>query len=142
MGNEEPYDNSFERAIPRVTPPNAIQKVSAQECLLMTNLKLAISVMNSVNDMKFHYDSLITPQRRPNNTYQNRWSTIEPLQLSLEAYAKKLLIVPNSLNREAILGKIWTKKHRAKIDCYSNEMTFPKKGKIVRWSSNAPLNQI
>ncbi len=64
-----------------------------------------------------------------NNTHEKLMSTVHPLKGTFEGYTEKMRFASNPLNYDVILGKKWTSKHHAIINCYTNEIKFEHKGK-------------
>ena len=74
-------------------------------------------------------------QKRPeyvsvmaNKTHQEIGETIEPVTIDLHYYKEKLKFVVAPCQYDIILGKNWETKHKAKINCENNSISFKHEG--------------
>ena len=64
--------------------------------------------------------------------------TLEPLQSSIKGYTKNIYLDSFPSKYDMILEKKRETEHKAKIYCYSNEVTFQHKGKFYRVVATDP----
>ncbi len=64
-----------------------------------------------------------------NNTHQKLMSIVHPLTVTFGGYTEKMHFASNPLNCDVILGRKWTSKHHAIVNCSTNEIKFEHKGK-------------
>ncbi len=62
------------------------------------------------------------------------------LRSPLEVTPRKMRFASNPLNYDVILGREWTSKHHAIINCYTNEITFERKEKAHTIVAGRPKN--
>ncbi len=75
-----------------------------------------------------------------NNTHQKLTSTVHSPTVTFGGYTEKMRFASNPLNYDVILGKKWTSKHHAIINCYMNEIEFEHEGKTHTIVAREPRN--
>ena len=64
------------------------------------------------------------------NHVTQEWKfTTNPVTVQIKGYSESMRFSVSPLSYDLILGKQWAYKHRAKIDCYKNEVTFQHKNR-------------
>ena len=73
-----------------------------------------------------------------NQVTQSLRVTTEPINVQIKGYTESMRFAVSPLSYDLILGKQWTYRHRALIDCYNNIITFRHKDETLSIIADEP----